>query len=256
MKRHGRRAIGLAGREIPTIRRTRPARATRMRLRNRCCVGPLRTRPTTANARALVPLLATLSVLVTLGITAPTPAGATTKSVALPTFVDNDTANWWALGDSYMAGEGTFDYYANTAKGVGGSLGYELQKNEVIDNCHRSPDSYAVMLGVETSHFLACSGATIAGVQYGWQTEPSQVQPGISSASPILLSAGGSLRTPVPRPSTPLKTGLLTPIRAPGPTRPNLPTTATKVQRFLLSKHSWSTSCRTCTLRRPRPGYC
>jgi len=101
----------------------------------------------------------------------------------LPVFEPNPTSGWYALGDSYMSGEGTFHYYANTNSGN--------------DYCHRSPDSYAAMLGVKEnadtrhSHFLACSGATIADVTSGYQGEPSQVDAVSSSARLILLSAGG-----------------------------------------------------------------
>jgi hypothetical protein len=108
----------------------------------------------------------------------PTRAEAAAKtSRKLPAFQPGSQSDWYALGDSYMSGEGTFDYYGDSNTGS--------------DHCHRSPDSYAGILGVEGSHFPACSGAKISQIESGMDGEPSQVGRVSPSARLILLSASG-----------------------------------------------------------------
>ncbi|HSW78636.1 MAG TPA: SGNH/GDSL hydrolase family protein [Candidatus Babeliales bacterium] len=55
-----------------------------------------------------------------------------------------------ALGDSYISGEGTFDYFSGTDTNA--------------NKCHTSPSSYPYLMGQELSfdsyHSVACSGAT------------------------------------------------------------------------------------------------
>ena len=84
---------------------------------------------------------------------------------------------WYALGDSYISGEGAFSYYSPTESGS--------------DYCHRSPDSYAALLHVSYEHFFACSGATIEDMVKTFQTEAPQISRLSDSARIILLSAGG-----------------------------------------------------------------
>jgi hypothetical protein len=114
------------------------------------------------------------------GVSAGVAASATPRapsSGTLPTFQTGSSSDWYAIGDSYIAGEGTADYYSGT--------------NGNNDYCHRSPEAYAPQLGVDAKDFFACSGATIQEIENGMQTEPSQVSRIPSSARVILLSAGG-----------------------------------------------------------------
>lgn len=106
---------------------------------------------------------------------------ATFLNHSAPTF---ETTNWWALGDSYISGEGTFHYWATDDNGW--------------RFCHRSPESYAAQLGVSEQHFVACSGATAEAVDFGWEPQgapglvTSQLNhSGFTSARVVLLSAGG-----------------------------------------------------------------
>jgi hypothetical protein len=85
-----------------------------------------------------------------------------------------------AMGDSYMSGEGTYpavDYYVGTETGQ--------------DTCHRSPASYAILLGVLQSNFVACSGATISDLKNGFKTEPSQLNVLAPDVRVVLLTIGG-----------------------------------------------------------------
>jgi hypothetical protein len=85
-----------------------------------------------------------------------------------------------AMGDSYMSGEGTYpavDYFPETAIGQ--------------DTCHRSPASYAILLGVAKSNFVACSGATISDLENAYKTEPKQLNVLASDVRVVLLSITG-----------------------------------------------------------------
>lgn len=89
-------------------------------------------------------------------------------------------ATWYAIGDSYISGEGTFSYYGAS------------NNKKTDDYCHRSPQSYAALIGIPENHFFACSGAPIRGIGWeGWQHRPAQVPRIPASARVVLVSAGG-----------------------------------------------------------------
>lgn len=100
-----------------------------------------------------------------------------TTSNGLPSFQPSHKASWYALGDSYISGEGTFVYAPVTDTGQ--------------DFCHRSSLSYAALLGVPTANFVACSGATVADLWTGSQGEAPQLDRVGRSATLVMLSVGG-----------------------------------------------------------------
>lgn len=71
-------------------------------------------------------------------------------------------SHYVALGDSYASGEGTADYLPGTATDP--------------DSCHRSPESYASLLGAVGSSFRACSGATSSDLFKLFKGEPAQLR--------------------------------------------------------------------------------
>jgi hypothetical protein len=88
--------------------------------------------------------------------------------------------DWYAIGDSYISGEGTFDYYPNS------------NSARSSDFCHRSPISYASLLGIPEANNFACSGSTIAEIaKTGNQGESAQIARLPRSARLILIGAGG-----------------------------------------------------------------
>lgn len=139
-------------------------------------------RPAALAAAFLCTSLVVAGVGTTVGAAGVTAAAAATKSAnhpsaSLPVFEPSKKSDWYALGDSYISGEGTFTYFS-TSDGT-------------TDYCHRSPDSYAIKLGVPKQNFLACSGATIHQIEHGRTGETPQVTRVSKSAALILLSAGG-----------------------------------------------------------------
>lgn len=145
-----------------------------------------------------LPALIAAAVLVPgvcVGCTAATPGhgtspvaatSSTASSTATPT-VANSVA---VLGDSYAAGEGT---YNNGNSGNAPSIDYYLS-TQTWDNqsgCHRSPGAYAPLLGVASRNFVACSGATISDIENSYKGFPSQLgvlHPGIRV---VILSVTG-----------------------------------------------------------------
>lgn len=111
-----------------------------------------------------------------------------------------------ALGDSYISGEGTYshdafafpiDYYGGEE---GGSAypqstigGFNSDSASASDRCHRSPASYAPLVGVQELDFVACSGATIGDVEAGSSSngEVSQLNVLTPQDGVVLVSAGG-----------------------------------------------------------------
>lgn len=88
-----------------------------------------------------------------------------------------------ALGDSFSSGEGNPPFLAGSATDT--------------DGCHRSYDGYPELLNGDSSlnitdfAFVACSGATRHDIQFGFQTESSQLG-GLSATTDLVtLSVGG-----------------------------------------------------------------
>jgi hypothetical protein len=101
------------------------------------------------------------------------------------------------LGDSYAAGEGTFntgncsthnppsyDYYATTQTYLDG-------KGNVESGCHRSPGAFAPLVGVALENFVACSGATTGDVETGSKGFHKQINVLNARIRVVVLSVTG-----------------------------------------------------------------
>ncbi|MHB1788593.1 MAG: SGNH/GDSL hydrolase family protein [Acidimicrobiales bacterium] len=116
-------------------------------------------------------------LVVVAGVSVGVVAATSSPASAPLAFEPYPMSGWYALGDSYISGEGTGEYTSRT--------------DQNGDYCHRSPQSYVSMLGVPENDFFACSGATISQIEHGRNGEPPQVPRVPPSARVILLSAGG-----------------------------------------------------------------
>jgi hypothetical protein len=91
------------------------------------------------------------------------------------------------MGDSYASGEGTY------SEGASDSIDYypSTLTHNGTPGCHRSPGSYAALLGVPAADFVACSGAKIPDIYTGLDGEPSQFRVLDPTVSRVILSVGG-----------------------------------------------------------------
>jgi lysophospholipase L1-like esterase len=107
-------------------------------------------------------------------------------NVARPARLDTPAGTYFALGDSYSAGEGLNPYIRGTQNVRAGG-----------NRCHRSNEAFGAILGSRATMFRACSGAVIAeissvGQQHdGFDVGGPQLQ-GVTHAALVTMTISGN----------------------------------------------------------------